>query len=377
MLQRALRLKCLLKGTDMKWLIAALCGILIVVTTIQVLAPPVQENKLVSNIETGDQVAQRGTIFNERLDAILAERFPQAAPEVQAVAQAIVAGGPIPLAALDELTIEQINGGYSAALAPKWDYQHTLLREAFVSRNAQAALQLLEAGADLSVNQNELPYLAVKWQPGSDLAFPDFSATNQLLSIWLRQGGDPNAYNPAHGSLGPILNVVPENNLEGIVILLQAGADPWARIMVQSTGSGPDFQAEAFVETLSAGYSRTAEVLFRVSRMGLITAGPELVMADVMSRYERTAGMLLERSGPAGMGDQWRFVMAVGAFVQSTGAIPGPKVHTLLQRDPSQMAERAQELAGFWLAQDQLSSPDIESQKIRNDRQTGTELWDE
>jgi len=108
----------------------------------------------------------------------------------------------------------------------------TLLFHAIASGNVAAAEALVVAGADL--RQIDLPskgsardFIYYLTLPGGDVLQQE--NLNRLLTVYLAQGGDPDARlqtpdgSPMVRSMG-----IAGANLEGVRILLKAGADPWA-----------------------------------------------------------------------------------------------------------------------------------------------------
>ena len=296
--------------------------------------------------------------------------FPDAPEEVRAVAAVIIAGGVPDMAALQALGPEMLNRSWSATGTRGRPMDgHGLLRQAVLSLNPAAAEALVAAGADVRFNEGEMPYLAVSTvSADKDLWFPDFSDGNRMLRLWLQAGGDPNAAWPGD-SIGPGLHMVPEQNLEAVLILLAAGANPWFEPPFPGADPDDPIRSASYFEKLANASPIANEIAFRIAREGHYRGGPREVVDKVMDRYERTAGLYVGSTGPENLHLIWAMQKALALIVEQTDTRPGPHVAALLD---TQVREG---IGGFFLAAGELHSPRDDDQLLRSDNQTGSELW--
>ncbi|MVA56270.1 hypothetical protein [Agrobacterium vitis] len=145
--------------------------------------------------------------------------------DVYRIAQKIERGQPISADAVKDLP-----GGVNA----RYGEEITLLFHAVGARNVAAIDTLLGAGAD--------PYMVDRPSTGStrDFVFvltlpgnstdpnAGFPFINQLITLYLKHGGDPNRRLQGSEKEPLISGVALIENYEGFKILLKAGADPWA-----------------------------------------------------------------------------------------------------------------------------------------------------
>jgi hypothetical protein len=141
------------------------------------------------------------------------------------IAQKIERGQPISADA-----VKALPGGVNA----RYDDEITLLFLALGSRNVEAIDTLLGAGAD--------PYMVDRPSKGStrDFVFAltlpgsstdpnlGFPFINQLIKLYLKHGGDPNRRLQGNEREPLISGVALIGNYEGMNILIEAGANPWA-----------------------------------------------------------------------------------------------------------------------------------------------------
>lgn len=116
----------------------------------------------------------------------------------------------------------------------RYGQEITLLFHALSARNIEAIDALLEAGAD--------PYMIDRPSTGSARGFVyyltltghptdpqlGFPFINQLIRLYLKHGGDPNRRLGGANKSPLIADVALMDNYEGIDILLEVGANPWA-----------------------------------------------------------------------------------------------------------------------------------------------------
>lgn len=311
--------------------------------------------------------------INDRTQAGLASRFPNAKPQITEVAAMIMRGeGPDP-SQLDRIEAVDLNASYSRPFPKKQPgYIHTLLREAVLSSNLEAVRSLIEAGANIHFNEDEMPHLATQQiAAGRDRAFPDYSVGNAIMTEWLGGGGDPNVHNAFYGSLGPLLSTVPQTNLEGQLILLRAGADPWHRVLLRVTPSGHEQWSWTWARSVANASPISCEVAFRVAREGLIPLGPKPLMEEMRAEYELAVANHLGGTGPEAQRALWQLRMAIGALFSHLAIEPIGDLNILLSMDILGDA------GGFWLAPGEVRSSDDPDQIVRGDHTHGTETWSE
>lgn len=133
----------------------------------------------------------------------------------------------------EPITVEEINA-LPQGVNARFDNEITLLFLALRFRNLQAIDKLLEAGAS--------PYMIDRPSTGSLRTFVfyltlpgdphDMKAglpfMNEIIRLYLKHGGDPNNRLSEKSSKPFISQLALIENYEGIELLLEAGADPWA-----------------------------------------------------------------------------------------------------------------------------------------------------
>ena len=304
----------------------------------------------------------------------LAERFPGAAEDVTGIARRIMAGetpGSAELAALPAGALDQSFSQPFPDRAP--DYRHTLLREAVVSRNIGAARELVAAGADARLNEDEMAYLAVRMETrdGQSVWWPDFALGTEFLRLWLEAGGDPNATNRIHGGSGNLLVSTEPTNLEGILTLLEAGTDPWARPVAAGDTSDEPFRYPSFFLRKTDSALTTSELTFQIARAGLYRGGTAEDRQELLAEYDNTARNNLNASGPDGLAHVWGMQMALREILPALELEPTDAIAQLLA------IEIPDDVGGFWLAPGEIRSPPGDAHALRSDNQRGAERWDD
>jgi len=105
----------------------------------------------------------------------------------------------------------------------------TLLFHALSSYNLQAVDIILEAGADTTLPMRlgqRIDFTYLLGMPGGPKG--DINYINGLIKLYLKHGGDPNARKVEDGKDPIITRVASSRNIEGMRMLLEAGADFWA-----------------------------------------------------------------------------------------------------------------------------------------------------
>lgn len=107
----------------------------------------------------------------------------------------------------------------------------TFLFHALGAANIPAIDVLIGAGADVTMidkpsEESQRDFVYFLGLPGGDLL--DQDSINELIRIYLKHGGDPNYRMQGNYARPFIREVGLMDNIGGVRILLEAGADPWA-----------------------------------------------------------------------------------------------------------------------------------------------------
>lgn len=303
------------------------------------------------------------------LSAAFEERFADAPQNLANIARIVATGGVPDQISLQEIGLQALQRAYSRPFPDRQPtFGHTLLREAMLAGNVAAARALVDAGADIGFNRNEMPFYAMRQIRGpKQVWFPDYSTGNALLALWLQSGGDTEATYPGE-SAGPLLLAAPLDNLEAILLLLDAGADPWARHPISADGT---IMADSFHESTANANMQSLEVAFRVALAGRYRNAPPGAVRGVLERFEQTAEFLNGSTGPTAMAKIWALQKVLEAALPQMQAEPGPAARAILDIDVPP------EVGGFFLAPGEVRSPPDPDQQMTTDNQTGQERWDE
>lgn len=344
-------------------LCASLIGVLVLFVTQAWRQTPVDAVKELPSIE----------ITQERVD-ITMTRFEGADATILALAAQIVRGEIPDRIVLDGMSSEALNRQYGevAPATSGFLYGHALLREAVVSRNLPASQALIAAGADPFFNDNEMAYLAVQMKIVTQRAlwWPDFTPGIEFLNLWLQSGGNPNALNDYYAKTGNLLIAADPMNLEGILVLHAAGTDPWFEKPVVLGGILQEDTWASFYQLHANVTLTSSELAFRVARSGFYKGGTEQQHSDLLAEYDvGIRNILLGGSGPERDRLAWGVQKALNAVLPAMNAAPTSAIQSILNEDFPDVD------AGFWLAEDEIHSPDDPSHALRNDNQWGSEQW--
>lgn len=299
-----------------------------------------------------------------------AARFENAPEPVRRLALSIAAQDGDLKDAIAQLDPETLSASY-AQISPKKrpEFGHTLLREAMLAGNVDAARLLIEQGADISFNDNEFPFHVVATPDGArDVWFPDYRRGNAMLRLWIEAGGDPQTTHV--GRSWPLLMETPQNNLEAILILLEAGADPWYR---PPLAPGSDMTFNSFFEMLISANKQSLEVAFRVAKEGHFAGADPDARDRVLARINEIAEFVGEGSGPEATSRQWALSMFASEALAQMNAETTDALRSL---DAPSMSSASAEV-GFFLAPGELYSPADPDQRATTDNQTGSERWND
>lgn len=307
------------------------------------------------------------TMQDEAVMTDIQQSFPGAPEKVLAIAGKIAFGEAITARDLSDLGTNEINELWpNPALAKQEGAGQSLLRLAVETRNIPAVHALLDAGADPFYNDNEWPFQAIRMFQGSQLVwFPDYSPGVELLKIWLDHGGDPNA-RCKYRSDEPLLIATNPSNLEGVLVLLDAGADPWFQPRSLRV---PSRVQDSFFEGLANATLKDNEVAFRIAQKGFYQGGSPEAVESLINRYDKAAKLLLGATGTENLWATWTMQQALPIILEQTGGVATPAISELLSMDVPP------DIGGFFLAPDEIRSPDDRDQQARNDNQFGTERW--
>ena len=215
---------------------------------------------------------------------------------VYSIAQKIERGQAISVSELKALP-DGVNSRYGEEI--------TLLFHALGARNVEAIDKLLEAGAD--------PYMIDRPSTGSERDFVYYLGMyghptdrkkglpfiNQLISLYLKHGGDPNRRFHGPDETPLITDLALTKNYEGINLLLEAGADPWAENDQEEnamTRLASDMVSQmALNQLIDHGYFNNVPIKkiknFMQSLSGYLPRGDEISLANqaigrrVLKRY--------------------------------------------------------------------------------------------
>ncbi len=226
------------------------------------------------------------------------------------------------------LSPDVINKGYGQPFANSHpEYTHTLLREAILSGNTGAAALLLDRGADVHYNDDEMAFQAINIVDDTlkyPLWFPDYSIGSKFLRMWLDRGGDPNTTHPLYGSnIGSLLNHTPKNNLEATLALLDAGADPWRPFAVESENGDYLYEIPGYFISLATSNRQHLEISFRIALEGYYKNGPEDQVDVLLQAFERNARDYRRNGTSNANNTRWAMHMAYKIIYSEMGKTPG------------------------------------------------------
>ncbi|WP_180899129.1 hypothetical protein [Martelella soudanensis] len=299
--------------------------------------------------------------------------FADAPMDIKVLLTAIVMGRTPSDADLAKFTKEEINQTYpltEGEFGIDQGYTDNLLREALLSRNFPAAEALVRHGADVTYNEDELAFDAITTRtafgPEDDnriVPFPDYSFGNQFLTLYLENGGGPNAYDSEAG-FSLLTDSSAEYNLQAVLILLAHNADPWFQV----PDKGSDYLNRSFLTTIANTSKRSLEITFRVAEAGYYDNLDLEKLDELLKKYQQYAHHYIGITGPDGLWRAWALQKVLKPILKGNHSEPtGDIAELMAMKIPD-------DVGGFYLAPGQLWSPPGTPQIVADE--FGTEKWD-
>lgn len=297
----------------------------------------------------------------------LATGFPDAPADVLNIARLIIEGQVPPTSDLGALGLDTLNRSWSNPFAKDFpEAGHSLLRQAVVSRNLEAAKTLILAGADPNYNGNEMPFDAVRMSADTPMVwFPDYKLGTEFLKLWLQSGGKVDATCPLWSG-GPILYSVSPDNLEAMLFLLKSGADPWFN---PTPPDDPTYFYDNFFQMHANATLISSELAFRLAKEGHYRNADPDKAAILIANYEDLAEQYKDASGPEDLRAVWGMQMALAEILPQVNATPSGAIAAVLAIDVPD------DIGGFFLAAGEIRSPQDADQLVTNSNQSGNERW--
>ncbi|MFC3569143.1 ankyrin repeat domain-containing protein [Paracoccus simplex] len=285
------------------------------------------------------------------------QRWAQAPEEIRAIATEISNGAVPDDQALAALGTEALSRGYHApALDFTRDgqpvqYLATLLQEAVMAYNLEAAQALLAQGVDPNVNHAEALFMAIERRTPSErdfMLFPDFDASLPIVQAMLDAGADPDTQQYGFRHVTPLSLAEGHRNLGAMIALINAGADPWLRPNFPGGGN-----TDSLLESLAfgAGNHATAETLFRVLRGVKLPSGSPDQIDQFLHQLDSVVETFAMGSGPDSRHTAWRLdqvLILAGKALDRT---------TETDRIRARLSEFSYQADGGWyLAEDEIHS---------------------
>lgn len=164
---------------------------------------------------------------------------------IRELAHVVAAHRPLDPAALAEAGAEALSAGYPV---PEWDsrwdgrpapFRMTLLLQALISDNLAATRELLAAGADPDAAHGLVLFRALSTRAPETpnfVPFPDYDRGLAFLQLYLEAGADPAVRRFGFRTEAPLDCTIKMNNLGGVLMLIEQGADSWPRFPHEEGG---------------------------------------------------------------------------------------------------------------------------------------------
>lgn len=290
----------------------------------------------------------------EQLQAEVAFDYADASEDIRTIALAIRMGD-VPDAALltkigsESLSAKYLSEVYSGNLVtPRYLLNDTMTQAD--PPNVAAAQALVKAGADVNYDNNLMVFNALALTQGPTVKpFPDYSPGIPFLRLYLENGGDPNAQFMI-GNSGRIALSKAHTNLEGILLLLEHGADPW----LQAPSLNTDKPMRNYFDSLAGGTGNgiVAEIMFRIAYEGYFKGATLEQLSTIFNRYQKWLDEIEGSENSRDLRQAWQFQAILDAIVGTTGVTLPPDLAQLMEsRIPDQYG-------GWWLRPDQIRSGD-------------------
>ncbi len=285
------------------------------------------------------------SLSSSALVAEVASDYATAPEDIRAIALAIRQGEVPDQALLDQLGSEALSVRYLSDSQQKF----FLLNDTMLHDNFPAAKALVEAGADVNYQDHTMVFNAIQMHQGPmAVPFPDFSPGIPFLKLYLENGGDPNAPYKRDNTYDPPLHVA-HNNLEGVLVLLEHGADPWLRVPTPHGIFG-----DGYLDYLAfaSGNGIYAEQIFRIAHAGYFKGASAQELETVLGTFRK---FLTNDEGSRAQDDllqNWQWNAILEAIFDTTGATPDPELARLMKNRVSD------EYGGWWMRPDQIRTGD-------------------
>lgn len=310
-----------------RWTIIALIGMAVLIASfvaVLYFVPITMELKQSSSVQppttiarSSEDVAKDFEPMTEEDWAAFEQRWATAPEEIRELARLITRGDTPNEGTLADLSAEAMSRGYHV---PELDftrngtpvpYLSTLLQEAAFSYNLEATRALLEVGVDPNVNHGEVLFIVIEQRTRGApnfAVFPDFDEMLPFLQAYLESGADSNVKRYGFLSRTPFDFADGQHNLGAMLLLLEFGADPWAKLPFPDTHQSDGYLNDSVMEALSfgAGAGPTSETLFRLARSGNLPQGPEKIESNVFRNLSEVGATFASGTGPAVRHTAWR-----------------------------------------------------------------------
>ena len=279
------------------------------------------------------------------LTAATAYDYSDGPEDIRAIAARIRAGE-----SLDPSVLERVGpDALSRAYHSEEHQRFYLLHDTLLHRNPAAAEALVAAGADVNYDNHLMVFSALRMRDGPSLRpFPDYSPGIPFLRLYLENGGDPNAQASRYNSDLTTLTWA-NNNLEGILVLLEGNADPWLQLPFPE-----GHLMRSFFDSLAFSSSGivSGEIMFRIAHAGHFEGATPEQLQIVFDSFERTLRDLEGTRNRRQLQAAWYRQTILDAITETTGAPLPPALARLMEtRVPD-------EYGGWWMRPDQIRSGD-------------------
>ncbi len=269
--------------------------------------------------------------------------YPNASLEVQKIAADIHAGQVPAKTLLDSVGNDALNTAYGAPDRAS----SILLNDTLLQENFPAAQALVAAGANVRYARDLMVFNALDMRQGRRaVPFADYSPGIPFLQLYLENGGDPDAQYFRDNS-GRLALLHSPDNLEGMLMLLDFGADPWREAKTpQGTNARSFYDTYAF----SASGIVSSEILFRIAHAGHFAGQASDQIQTIYDDFERSLSAKAGSTHTDDLHAVWRRQTILDAIIATSGVAPSASLAGLLEN-------RVSDVYGGWqMRPDQLYS---------------------